>query len=140
MGFKIPQLKLPGFNKKKEVTDSSTTFEEKNVVLQEKMNRIYKFGGIAGMAVGVLSLLALNGALPLKSTVVEAYLINGVTGVAERLTSVKKKISLKMKRWQNTLSLSTLNVAKVITILVFSMTMIMYCSIALKMWQLNIML
>lgn len=30
------------------------------------MNRIYKFGGIAGMAVGVLSLLALNGALPLK--------------------------------------------------------------------------
>lgn len=104
------------------------------------MNRIYKFGGIAGMAVGVLSLLALNGALPLKSTVVEAYLINGVTGVAERLTSVKKKISLKMKRWQNTLSLSTLNVAKVITILVFSMTMIMYCSIALKMWQLNIML
>lgn len=83
MGFKIPQLKLPGFNKKK-VTDSSTTFEEKNVVLQEKMNRIYKFGGIAGMAVGVLSLLALNGALPLKSTVVEAYLINGVTGVAEK--------------------------------------------------------
>ena len=67
MGFKIPQLKLPGFNKKKEVTDSSTTFEEKNVVLQEKMNRIYKFGGIAGMTVGVLSLLALNGALPLKS-------------------------------------------------------------------------
>ncbi|WP_142989173.1 type IV secretion system protein, partial [Klebsiella pneumoniae] len=33
----------------------------------------------------------LNGALPLKSTVVEAYLINGVTGVAERLTSVKKE-------------------------------------------------
>jgi type IV secretion system protein VirB8 len=29
--------------------------------MQEKMNRIYKFGGIAGMAVGVLSLLALNG-------------------------------------------------------------------------------
>ncbi len=55
------------------------------------MNRIYKFGGIAGIAVGVLSLLALNGALPLKSTVVEAYLINGVTGVAERLTSVKKE-------------------------------------------------
>uniref|UniRef100_UPI003B6327DD VirB8/TrbF family protein n=1 Tax=Enterobacter cloacae complex sp. TaxID=2027919 RepID=UPI003B6327DD len=41
----------------------------------------------------MLSLLALNGALPLKSTVVEAYLINGVTGVAERLTSVKKKTS-----------------------------------------------
>ena len=36
MGFKILELKLPGFNKKKEVTDSSTTFEEKNVVLQEK--------------------------------------------------------------------------------------------------------
>ncbi|MFS7489053.1 VirB8/TrbF family protein, partial [Klebsiella pneumoniae] len=54
-------------------------------------NRIYKFGGIAGIAVGVLSLLTLNGALPLKSTVVEAYLINGVTGVAERLTSVKKE-------------------------------------------------
>ncbi|HBU1034823.1 TPA: TrbG/VirB9 family P-type conjugative transfer protein [Klebsiella pneumoniae] len=91
MGFKLSGLKLPGFNKKKEVTDSSTTFEEKNVLMQEKMNRIYKFGGIAGIAVGVLSLLALNGALPLKSTVVEAYLINGVTGVAERLTSVKKE-------------------------------------------------
>ncbi|EDC7434619.1 type IV secretion system protein [Escherichia coli] len=91
MGFKLSELKLPGFNKKKEVTDSSTAFEEKNVLMQEKMNRIYKFGGISGMAVGVLSLLALNGALPLKSTVVEAYLINGVTGVAERLTSVKKE-------------------------------------------------
>ena len=91
MGFNLSELKLPGFNKKKEVTDSSTTLEEKNVLMQEKMNPIYKFGGIAGMAVGVLSLLALNGALPLKSTVVEAYLINGVTGVAERLTSVKKE-------------------------------------------------
>lgn len=104
------------------------------------MNRIYKFGGISGMAVGVLSLLALNSALPLKSTVVEAYLINGVTGVAERLTSVKKKTFLKMKRWQDILLLSMLNAVKVITTLVFSMIMIMSCSIALKMWQLNIML
>lgn len=91
MAFKIPELKLPGFKKKKEVTDSSSSFEEKNVVLQEKMNRIYKFGGVGGMAVGVLSLLALNTALPLKSTVVDAYFLNGVTGVAERLTSVTKE-------------------------------------------------
>ncbi len=43
------------------------------------------------MAIGVLSLLALNAALPLKETLVEAYLINSVNGVAERLTSVKRK-------------------------------------------------
>lgn len=61
------------------------------------MNRIYKFGGICGMLIGGLSLLALNAALPLKTTVVDAYLIDKVTGVAERLTSVKKKIFLKMK-------------------------------------------
>jgi len=91
MNFKTPQIKLPGFNKKKEVTDSSTTFEEKNVLLQEKMNRIYKIGGFAGMTVGIMSLFALNSALPLKSTVVEAYLIDRVSGVAERLTSVKKE-------------------------------------------------
>ncbi|MCV6069494.1 type IV secretion system protein, partial [Escherichia coli] len=56
-----------------------------------KMNRIYKYGGMSGMAIGVLSLLALNAALPLKETLVEAYLINSVNGVAERLTSVKKE-------------------------------------------------
>ena len=55
------------------------------------MNRIYKYGWLSGIAVGILSLLALNSALPLKETVVEAYLINGVNGVAERLTSVKKE-------------------------------------------------
>lgn len=55
------------------------------------MNRIYKFGGIGGMLIGGLSLLALNAALPLKTTVVDAYLIDKVTGVAERLTSVKRK-------------------------------------------------
>ncbi len=32
MGFKLSGLKLPGFNKKKEVTDSSTTFEEKKCI------------------------------------------------------------------------------------------------------------
>ena len=84
MEFKIPQLKI--FKKKEEVTDSSSSFEEKNQKLQEKMNRIYKYGGLSGIAVGILSLLALNSALPLKETVVEAYLINGVNGVAERLT------------------------------------------------------
>ena len=51
MAFKIPELKLPGFNKKKEVTDSSSTFEEKNLAVQEKMNRIYKLGGISGIVV-----------------------------------------------------------------------------------------
>lgn len=91
MVFKVPGLKLPGVNKKKEVTDSSASFEENNVKLQERMNRIYKFGGIGGMAIGVLSLLALNGALPLKTTVVDAYLLNGVTGIAEKLTSVTKE-------------------------------------------------
>ena len=79
MEFKIPQLKI--FKKKEEVTDSSSSFEEKNQKLQEKMNRIYKYGGLSGIAVGILSLLALNSALPLKETVVEAYLINGVNGV-----------------------------------------------------------
>ncbi|CAI6215298.1 VirB8/TrbF family protein [Escherichia coli] len=54
------------------------------------MNRIYKFGGKRRIMRRCV-MLALNGALPLKSTVVEAYLINGVTGVAERLTSVKKE-------------------------------------------------
>ncbi|MCN3068998.1 type IV secretion system protein [Escherichia coli] len=91
MEFKIPQLKNFSFKKKKEVTDSSTSFEEKNQILQEKMNRVYKYGGMSGIAVGLLSLLALNVALPLKETVVEAYLINSVTGVAERLTTVKKE-------------------------------------------------
>ncbi len=89
MEFKFPQLKF--FKKKEEVTDSSSSFEEKNQNLQEKMNRIYKYGGMSGMAIGVLSLLALNAALPLKETLVEAYLINSVNGVAERLTSVKKE-------------------------------------------------
>lgn len=89
MEFKFPQLKF--FKKKEEVTDSSSSFEEKNQNLQEEMNRIYKYGGMSGMAIGVLSLLALNAALPLKETLVEAYLINSVNGVAERLTSVKKE-------------------------------------------------
>ncbi|MHA3675563.1 VirB8 family type IV secretion system protein [Yersinia enterocolitica] len=86
MGFK-----LPSFKNKKDVTDSSVLFEEKIIIQQEKMNRIYKIGGIGGMAIGILSLLALNGVLPLRTTVVEAYLIDKVTGVAERLTSVKKE-------------------------------------------------
>lgn len=85
------EFKLPGFKNKKDVTDSSVSFEEKNIALQERMNRIYKFGGIGGMLIGGLSLLALNAALPLKTTVVDAYLIDKVTGVAERLTSVKKE-------------------------------------------------
>lgn len=68
------------------------------------MNRIYKFGGIGGMLIGGLSLLALNAALPLKTTVVDAYLIDKVTGVAERLTSVKKKIFLKAKPLPDILS------------------------------------
>lgn len=68
------------------------------------MNRIYKFGGIGGMLIGGLSLLALNAALPLKTTVVDAYLIDKVTGVAERLTSVKKKIFLKTKPLPDILS------------------------------------
>ena len=89
MAFKLPEINI--FKKKKEVTESSTTFEEKNVVLQENMNRIYKFGGVAGIGIGVLSLLALNAALPLRTTVVEAYFLNSVTGVAERLTSVTKE-------------------------------------------------
>ncbi len=75
------EFKLPGFKKKKDVTDSSVSFEEKNIALQERMNRIYKFGGIGGMLIGGLSLLALNAALPLKTTVVDAYLIDKVTGV-----------------------------------------------------------
>ena len=83
MAFKIPELKLPGFNKKKEVTDSSSTFEEKNLALQEKMNRIYKLGGISGIVIGVFSLIALNSALPLKTTVVDFALIDKVTGVTE---------------------------------------------------------
>ncbi len=91
MGFKIPELKLPGFNKRKEVTDSSSTFEEKNVEQQEKMNRIYKFGGISGVAVGILSLIALNSALPLKTTVVDVALIDKANCVAEWLTTVKKE-------------------------------------------------
>ncbi|MCV5360492.1 pilus assembly protein, partial [Escherichia coli] len=53
MEFKFPQLKF--FKKKEEVTDSSSSFEEKNQNLQEKMNRIYKYGGMSGMAIGVLS-------------------------------------------------------------------------------------
>lgn len=85
------EFKLPGFKNKKDVTDSSVSFEEKNIALQERMNRIYKFGGVCGMLIGGLSLLALNAALPLKTTVVDAYLIDKVTGVAERLTSVKKE-------------------------------------------------
>lgn len=104
MEFKFPQLKF--FKKKEEVTDSSSSFEEKNQNLQEKMNRIYKYGGMSGMAIGVLSLLALNAALPLKETLVEAYLINSVNGVAERLTSVKKKTFPKMKLWLSILSIS----------------------------------
>jgi len=68
------------------------------------MNRIYKFGGIGGMLIGGLSLLALNAALPLKTTVVDAYLIDKVTGVAERLTSVKKEIFLKTKPLPDILS------------------------------------
>lgn len=68
------EFKLPGFKNKKDVTDSSVSFEEKNIALQERMNRIYKFGGIGGMLIGGLSLLALNAALPLKTTVVDAYL------------------------------------------------------------------
>ena len=91
MAFKIPELKLPGFNKKKEVTDSSSTFEEKNLALQEKMNRIYKLGGISGIVIGVFSLIALNSALPLKTTVVDVALIDKVTGVTEWLTTVKKE-------------------------------------------------
>lgn len=91
MEFKFPQLKGLSFKKKKEATDASSFFEERNIKLQDKMNRIYKYGGMSGIAVGLLSLLALNAALPLRETVVEAYLVNGVTGVAERLTSVKKE-------------------------------------------------
>lgn len=88
MVFKLSSM---NFGKKKEVTESSKTFEEKNIVIQERMNSIYKTGGISGIIIGVLSLLALNSALPLRTTVVEAYLIDNVTGVAERLTTVKKE-------------------------------------------------
>ncbi|MCZ6127895.1 pilus assembly protein, partial [Escherichia coli] len=52
------EFKLPGFQNKKDVTDSSVSFEEKNIALQERMNRIYKVGGIGGMLIGGLSLLA----------------------------------------------------------------------------------
>lgn len=91
MGFKFLGLKFFGFNKKKEVIDFLIIFEEKNVLMQEKMNCIYKFGGIVGIVVGVLFLLVLNGVLLLKSMVVEVYFINGVIGVVERLIFVKKE-------------------------------------------------
>ncbi|WP_168402985.1 virB8 family protein [Erwinia amylovora] len=91
MAFKIPALKLPGFTKKKEVTDSSTSFEEKNHRLEEKIKSIYKFGGITGMACGILGLIALNGVLPLKTTVVDVALIDKATGIAQWVTSVKKE-------------------------------------------------
>ncbi len=51
------EFKLPGFKNKKDVTDSSVSFEEKNIALQERMNRIYKFGGIGGMLIGGLSVM-----------------------------------------------------------------------------------
>ncbi|MFV2142660.1 pilus assembly protein, partial [Escherichia coli] len=69
----------------------SSSFEEKNQNLQETRNRIYTYGGMSGMAIGVLSLLARNAALPLKETLVESYFINSVNGFAERLTSFNKE-------------------------------------------------
>lgn len=97
------EFKLPGFKNKKTLLTHQFRLK-KNIALQERMNRIYKFGGIGGMLIGGLSLLALNAALPLKTTVVDAYLIDKVTGVAERLTSVKKKIFLKTKPLPDILS------------------------------------
>ena len=98
------EFKLPGFKNKKDVTDSSVSFEEKNIALQERMNRIYKFGGIGGMLIGGLSLLALNAALPLKTTVVHAYLRITVKGWAHGFPSLKKKIFLKTKPLPDILS------------------------------------
>ncbi|MBI0194803.1 VirB8 family type IV secretion system protein, partial [Yersinia pestis] len=47
--------------------------------------------GISGIVIGVFSLIALNSALPLKTTVVDVALIDKVTGVTEWLTTVKKE-------------------------------------------------
>lgn len=88
MEFKNPLSKF-SFSKKSETVKTSRSFEEKNLDLQDRLNRLYKILGWVGISFGVLGVVAVIVMLPLKTTVVKVVSVDNHTGESKVVTSVQ---------------------------------------------------
>ncbi len=90
------EFKLPGFKNKKDVTDSSVRLKKK--ILHYRREWIVFINSWYRRHVNWWAVFTcIKCSITLKTTVVDAYLIDKVTGVAELWLLLKKKIFLKTK-------------------------------------------
>jgi len=89
MDKKSPFPKM-NFSKKKDVLQSSASFEAKTQDLQDKLNKTYKLSAIIGIAFGLLGVTSVIMMLPLKTIETEIFTVDNHTGYTEKVTSVKR--------------------------------------------------
>lgn len=72
------------------VIEVSKSFESVSMDRDKRDKKIGWTVGAIGAVMGVLSLVAVNALLPLKQTNVELYVLNEITGVIQKVTTVKE--------------------------------------------------